>query len=238
MKVSATLIVLASQIESKPDKFRAPKGVDGSGNKINGQHPKRRLQALNKFMCNWAETYLTDGTSERFCERYTTMIHRLDQSFEREQCAFFDTSIKFGGPNPDTDMSGKVHAKNPNAKNPTKSRRLRREADEAEESDPCEGLSEHECDELLLDDGSMDCDGGDDVQKLGVLCETTDDKGDLKGKKGKMSTPNRKLKRYSTGLAKWCQRYIAECYGQRVHDHCIMRAKKFLTTLAIPDETN
>jgi len=40
--------------------------------------------------------------------------------------------------------------------------------------------------------------------------------GDDATVRGKMSTPNRKLKRYSTGLAKWCNRYISECYGQRV----------------------
>ena len=51
-----------------------------------------------------------------------------------------------------------------------------------------------------------------------------------------MSQPNRKLKRYSAGLAKWCQRYISECYGQRVHKHCVNRAKNFLTKLALSDE--
>jgi len=44
MKVSASLVILAGSIEATK-RFRAPKGVDENGNKINGQHPKRRLQA-------------------------------------------------------------------------------------------------------------------------------------------------------------------------------------------------
>ena len=67
------------------------------------------------------------------------------------------------------------------------------------------------------------------------FCEPEDD---LDGEKGKrsMSQPNRKLKRYSAGLAKWCQRYISECYGQRVHQHCVNRAKNFLKKLSLSDE--
>jgi hypothetical protein len=148
MKVSASLVILAGSLEAKSDRFRAPKGFDESGNKINGQHPKRRLQALNKFMCNWADTYLAEGTADRFCKRYTEMIYRLDKSFERPQCAFFDPSVKFGGPNPDETMRGLVPAKNPNAKNPHKSRRLRRSDDDV---DACDGKSESECDNEAMD---------------------------------------------------------------------------------------
>jgi len=252
MKVSASLIILSGSIDAKSDKFRAPKGLDTNGNKINGQHPKRRLQALNKFMCNWAEAYLGEGKDERFCKRYTDMINRLDKSFEREQCAFFDTTVKFGGPNPDADMSGMRQAKNPKAKNPTKSRRLRREAENTAENtdnyDACDGKSEGNCDEEAME--GLQCSAEDLADaNMAPFCEADDvaqpPKIDENGMvvetvgvqaKGKMSTPNRKLKRYSTGLAKWCQRYIAECYGQRVHEHCIMRAKKFLSELAIPEE--
>jgi len=41
MKILATLVVLAAAT----DPFRAPKGFDDNGYKINGQHPQRRLQA-------------------------------------------------------------------------------------------------------------------------------------------------------------------------------------------------
>merc|ERR1719187_2239373 len=123
-------------------------------------------------MCKWADDFLPEGKSGRFCERYTTMIFRLDETFGRDQCAFFDPSVKHGGPNPDAAMTGMREAKNPNAKAPTKPRRLRRSDDDL---DVCDGKNESECNEF---------------------CKAEDD---LDGEKGKrsMSQPNRKLKRYS-----------------------------------------
>merc|ERR1711979_122440 len=110
-------------------------------------------------MCNWAESYMTESKGSRFCDRYTNMIYRLNDSFGREQCRFFDPSVKFGGPNPDDSMVGM------------------------------------ECDQDDLNDPDM-----------AAFCDEKEAR--------KISTPNRKLKRYSTGLAKWCNRYIKECYGQ------------------------
>merc|ERR1719394_1039799 len=85
------------------------------------------------------------------------MIHRLDAAFERDQCSYFNPDVKFGGPNPDPNMVGKVKAKNPNAKNPTKSRRLRRQADKEDED--CE-IDDDECNEAALD-GIDQCDEDD-----------------------------------------------------------------------------
>ena len=51
-------------------------------------------------MCKWAGDFMPEGKSDRFCDRYTKMIFRLDDTFGREHCAFFDPSVKHGGPNP------------------------------------------------------------------------------------------------------------------------------------------
>ena len=51
-------------------------------------------------MCKWADDFMPEGKSDRFCDRYTKMIFRLDETFGREHCAFFDPSVKHGGPNP------------------------------------------------------------------------------------------------------------------------------------------
>ena len=107
-------------------------------------------------MCSWAESYMAEGKGNRFCARYTDMIYRLDETFGREQCAFYDPSVKFGGPNPDESMTGMVAAKNPNAKNPTKSRRIRRSAADA---DSCDGLSEEACDNQAMD--GLECSAED-----------------------------------------------------------------------------
>jgi len=232
MKVAASLVILVGSLEAQKKLFRAPKGFDEDGNKINGQHPKRRLQALNKFMCKWADDFMSEGKSDRFCDRYTKMIFRLDDTFGREHCAFFDPSVKHGGPNPDESMAGMREAKNPNAKAPTKPRRLRRSDDDL---DACDGKTEAECNEAAFD--GLECEAEDMIEgsENFEFCEPEDDEDGEKGKRS-MSQPNRKLKRYSAGLAKWCQRYISECYGQRVHQHCVNRAKKFLKNLALSDE--
>jgi len=111
-------------------------------------------------MCNWADTYLDEGMADRFCVRYTEMIYRLDRSFERPQCAFFDPDVRFGGPNPDESMSGQTHSKNPNAKNPTKSRRLRRSDDDV---NVCDGMSETECDDEAM--AGLECSDEDKADR-------------------------------------------------------------------------
>jgi len=233
MKVAASLVILAGSLDAQKKLFRAPKGFDEDGNKINGQHPKRRLQALNKFMCKWAADFLPEGKAGRFCDRYTTMIFRLDDTFGRDQCKFFDPSVKHGGPNPDADMAGMREAKNPNAKAPTKPRRLRRQADNY---DACDGKSEAECNNEAMD--GLECSAEDmlETSEMYAFCKPDESTNSNAVGERSMSQPNRKLKRYSAGLAKWCQRYISECYGQRVHKHCVNRAKNFLTKLALSDE--
>jgi hypothetical protein len=109
-------------------------------------------------MCNWADEYLVEGKAGRFCIRYTDMIFRLEKAFERDICAYYNPEIKFGGPNPDENMSGKVSAKNPNAKKPTRARRLRRNTD-GENLEVCDGLNEDECDDATLD--GLNCDEDD-----------------------------------------------------------------------------
>lgn len=44
MKVAASLVIFFASATAG-DFYKAPKGHDDNGNKINGQHPKRRLQA-------------------------------------------------------------------------------------------------------------------------------------------------------------------------------------------------
>merc|ERR1711915_872465 len=105
--------------------FIAPKGIDQNGNKINGQHPQRRLQALNKFMCKWTNDYLNGPKSDRVCSRITQMMENFNDSFNRQSCAFFDPQVKFGGPNPNPDLKGMRLAKNPNAKSRYVSRSIR-----------------------------------------------------------------------------------------------------------------
>ena len=76
-------------------------GHDANGNKINGRHPQRRLQAINKFICRWTQANVHSGKGHRVCERVTHQLTNYNDSFQRPQCAFFDPDVKHGGPNPD-----------------------------------------------------------------------------------------------------------------------------------------
>ena len=76
-------------------------GTDANGNKINGRHPQRRLQSINKFLCKWFNDNVGGAKADRMCDRLTNQIEQYDDAFNRPTCAFFDPSIKNGGPNPD-----------------------------------------------------------------------------------------------------------------------------------------
>jgi len=211
MKIAQSVVVLAASVNAK-DMYKAPKGVDANGNKINGRHPQRRLQAINKFMCSWMASNVEENKAQRMCNRFSSQMEKYSETFERETCAFFDPAVKNGGPNPDESMRGMRPAKNPNAKNKFVQRRLRRDDDDEEE------------DEDAVDQQALeDCDGTE-TGAFAQFCQT-------EGQARAATVSQRKLKRYTTSLMKWCERYISECHGQRVHQHCINRGMKLYNQL-------
>jgi hypothetical protein len=214
------MVIFAGVVSANNGLFRAPKGHDDNGHKINGKHPQRRLQALNKFLCGWFKSnagddgLMSEAKAQRMCDRVTTQVHHYNQIFLDKECAYFDPSVKFGGPNPDPSMKGMRQAKNPNAKNPFVQRaidRFRREDD----ADYDEDDYDEEDYEAL-----EECDGTE-TGALAAFCTE-----DNVARKSKLSPQQRKLKRFTKSTAKWCSRYISECYGQRVHEHCVNRSIK------------
>ena len=127
MKISSSVVIFASAdalfrapkgklrefSESKIFKFRVKikfldfknwpviLGTDANGNKINGRHPQRRLQSINKFLCNWFNQNVGGAKADRMCDRLTNQIEQYNVAFNRPTCAFFDPAVKNGGPNPD-----------------------------------------------------------------------------------------------------------------------------------------
>lgn len=202
-----TSFVLTVAVAEAADLYKAPKGVDKNGHKITGRHPKRRLQSINKFMCSWLDDNVGGTKADRMCSRFSKQISQYDSAFDRETCAFYDPDVKNGGPNPDQSMKGLRAPKNPNSKREFVERRLRRDADDEEEAS---------------DDHLEECDGTETNEDLIKFCEN----------ETRSVTPQaRKLKRYTTSLMKWCERYISECHGQRVHQHCVNRGLKLYQSL-------
>jgi len=195
MKISSSVVIFASANAL----FKAPKGTDANGNKINGRHPQRRLQSINKFLCNWFKENVDGAKADRMCDRVSTQMEQYNEAFNRPTCAFFDPSVKNGGPNPDESMRGMRPAKNPKARSAFKARQIRSRRD-AEDEDAVDAEALEDCD-------------GSEEGKIAELCKS----------KRSVSVQERKLKRYTTSLVKWCERYISECHGQRVHDHCVNR---------------
>lgn len=222
MKIS-TSVALVALVEAQG--YRAPR-KDAEGNRITGKHPKRRLQALNKFACNWLKDNLEAGlvsgwkknTSDKLCHRFNNWSTRMAQVFERKECAFYDPSVKFGGPDPNAEPGKRKNGKD---------RRIRRSTDDDEDD-----MTEEEMEELLADEDTVctDEDGSTDALSAYGLCETPG-----VTRKSKVSPVNRKWRRVNTGYAKWCNRYVSECYGQRKFEYCVKRAANFFAQFQIQD---
>jgi len=216
MKLSAVIIVgladAAQEVVWKP-LYKAPK-FDNQERRVRGQHPQRRLQSVNKFMCRWVRDVfgVDSAKAARVCNRITDTVYRHEATFVNKDCAYYNPDVPKGGPNPDPNAEG-------NRKNKDGDwvpRRLRRQA----------SISDEETDWDITDEDEEaydDCDGTE-TGEMKEFCEND---------KGKRTVPvvERKLKRYTTLWMKWCDRYISECYGQRVHNICFERAKKFYINL-------
>jgi len=217
--VTVALVDAANQVAWKP-LYKAPK-YDDSERRVRGAHPQRRLQSVNKFMCRWLkEVFGADSKkAARTCNRITDMVYSHEETFTQKSCSFYDPEVKNGGPNPDPAASGKRR----NKEGDWVPRRTRRQA--AVPVDEIDFEDEDE-DEEAFDD----CDGTETAPHLKEWC-TPDQETNGVVSTRTVPVVERKLKRYTTLLMKWCDRYIGECYGQRVSQLCFNRAKKLHTTL-------
>ena len=134
-------------------------------------------------------------------------------------------------------------AKNPNAKSRYVSRSIRNRrttidpadldisSEDVEALEACDGTEEGPLAAFCEDDLAAE----NSNFKLTKVFKSVSTSGQPQGNnelfQSSMSTETRKLKRYTTSIAKWCQRYISECHGQRVHEHCVNRAIKFYNQL-------
>lgn len=212
LAITIALAEAANQVAWKP-LYKAPK-YDDSERRVRGAHPQRRLQSVNKFMCRWLKEVLGADSNKaaRTCNRITDMVYSHEETFTQKSCSYYNPDVKNGGPNPDPAASGSRR----NKEGEWVPRRTRRE----------DAVSVDDIDWEITDEDEEaydDCDGTE-TGEMKEFCESG---------QGKRTVPvvERKLKRYTTLMMKWCDRYIGECYGQRVNQLCFNRAKKLHTTL-------
>lgn len=218
--------------------FKAPKGLDTHGNQIGKGHPAKRLQAMNKSMCQWVEEF---SPERRFvwkhrCERMTGMFNGFYESFERLDCGYYNPDIKYGGPNPDESMKGMRIPKNPKSRSIMRPRQIRnRREDESSssfDSDKYYADVEYESEEMTNEEVEYldGCDG----TETGHLAEFCVDEGHLV--KSDSANANKKLKTILATTVKWCKRYIDECHGQRVYSYCQKRAFQLYRRFSLKGE--
>lgn len=237
MKTNIALAValVGEATGSKP--FKAPKGLDVHGFSIGKGHPAKRLQSLNKSMCIWLQKYSPKRYNNR-CDRMTGMYERFYESFSRDDCGFYNPDIKNGGPNPDPSMKGMRIPKNPKSRRVMRERIVRgRRSDKNESSDP---ITEYYAD-IEYDDSTSEM-TAEDIEYLeecegnetGFLAELCS-KDDGAIMKSHAANANKKLKKVLATTIKWCRRYISECHGQRVNQHCETRALSLYEKFSLKD---
>jgi len=211
--------------------------------KVPPRHPLNRLARLQKFGFAFNDEHFQ--SSEKVATTIENFTTNMKNSFERDNCGFYDANSKpHGGPDPNPEIreSGRP-------RNPTNNRR-RRDADgndwlfeacacsnQSDSTDCFDGLSDNQVDyysdailnKMLceLDDESSDqCDGLDES-----TCEWHGAMVAVRGKKnGKTNArlsndPERAVKQITTGLRKWAERYLNNCHGMRKDEVPRKRAK-------------
>jgi len=209
MKVSIATLALVAQADDR---------------KVPPRHPVNRIKKLGVFMDNFADEMVSmgkmkQGQADRFSSRMDGFLHRMQTSFERENCGYYSGSGKHGGPDPNPELRPNGKARN------------RRDIDE-------EDLHEaaHEWCAAELAEAYVNDDGEFNAANYAECCGFSDDyciAGVQAPRSGKKSAydrlsnnPELKWKQITTGVRKWAQRYINNCHGQRTKSLASKRANR------------
>lgn len=235
--------VLLGLVAAKPNRSVPPR------------HPSNRLNRLrNKLAPSILEhpnLTWSDKRKTRVLAKLQEFADKMQDRFDSDNCGYYDSSLKHGGPdpNPEERESGRP-------RNPTNRRRrdtdlvgrYPRDADDWRNSwwiadDTAFGWLYEYCfeeDHTKLDDDQFDfvTDTGDDLCETESDCEYFDldscqfknGAGEVlvRGKRGgrKLSdNPQKAWKQVTTGLKKWAQRYLNNCHGMRKNKLPANRAK-------------
>jgi len=216
--------------------------------KVPPRHPLNRLNKIRFFFDEFAndvvKTRLGENVAERFATRFgTNMLNNFENAFGRDNCGYYDSDSKHGGPDP------MPHVR-PNGKPRT------RRDDSANEIEQDTAEIESWCQEVVDKDTFS-------TQQHGICCQLHTDghtatdfcakpikvvtvkQGARSGASGGSnaydrlsSEPSLRWRQITTGARKWVERYISNCGGQRKKNIAVKRIRKVYKVWGSADKLN
>jgi hypothetical protein len=246
MKLLAGLVLglVAAKRDGKPDRKVPPRHPS---NRLNRLANKLAVDILQHPNLSWS-----DKRKDRVLENLQNFADKMLGRFQSDNCGYYNSELKHGGPDPEPHMreSGRP-------RNPTSRRRRRdietflrdpREAENWQDSwwikedssfmwlyeycftDDWSTLSDAQF-EFILNSGDDLCEDEADCEYFDLhSCQFKNGDGEVqvRGKRGgrKLSdNPQKAWKQVTTGLKKWAQRYLNNCHGMRKDKLPANRAK-------------
>lgn len=232
MKIFMPLLFALSTVEAKKKKpdfpmYFAPKTDERSGEKLERRHPLKVLQSNNKLYCRLVTKSLENPKQGmRYCTRWTNMVTNYAGTFERKGCAFYDPSIKDGGPHPEhTDERGYRFNEE------TEQWRVRERRDEDDEDIDYDEYDQEDEENLLTDEQECENVSGPWAEVCADTEESNEEspngqiavRGGKRPKKPKLSRTQKRARKIARTLGAWCDRHIYNCSGQAKNDWCNVR---------------
>jgi len=198
--------------------------------KVPPRHPLNRLNKLKMFYEAFGDDVVKSRTSEGVAERFVArfaegMCGNFENAFNRDNCGYYDSGSKHGGPDPNPELR-------PNGKP-----RNRRDDDEEPEVE-----ADFEDLAAFCAENAGDFTNGEAV----FCCNLSKDKPQytngadycegvnaaaMRSGKGNAydrlaSEPSLRWRQITTGTRKWVERYINNCGGQRKNNLGVKRVRK------------
>jgi hypothetical protein len=244
MKLLTGLVLglVAAKRKNKPDRSVPPRHPS---NRLNRLANKLAVDILNHPNLSWS-----DKRKDRVLGNLQAFADKMQGRFDSDNCGYYDSTQKHGGPDPNPDERESGRPRNPTSRK-RRDVELFREAREADDWRSSWWIAEdsafmwlyeycNERDHTILSDDQVDfiLETGDDLCEDESDCEYFDlhscqfknGAGEVlvRGRRGgrKLSdNPQKAWKQVTTGLKKWAQRYLNNCHGMRKNKLPANRAK-------------
>jgi len=205
--------------------------VAAKDKKVPPRHPTQRLAKLGTFYENFFDEMvekgiMKQGEADRRNERAQNFLTQMQNSFDRENCGYYDVTSKHGGPDP-----------NPDQKENGKDRNRRTADNEEDLTEAAHGWCADEAADNYMVQGNYS-------QENFVVCCQLDAKycnGKAVPRSGAANQKaydrlsditSLKWRQITTGTRKWAERYINNCSGMRKGKKASKRSRRMHKVVA------